>query len=219
MATPKSQRIAIMIIAVVMVVGTLGSFAVMILSTKNSQLDNQKQQDDYAQYQKDSQDYQLKLDMQGAQLSTKYYPVFKQYKDVPAKFSLDSVTKLVKKDLLVGTGEEITDTTNFAAYYIGWNPEGKVFDQSIESTSLKSPFPINGLKTTGVIEGWKTGLIGMKIGGVRSLAIPSDLAYGEAGSGDNIPPNTPIKFVVMAITQPETIPAPEIPQTLLQQQY
>jgi hypothetical protein len=56
---------------------------------------------------------------------------------------------------------------------------------------------------------------GMKIGGVRELTIPSDKAYGETGSGDNIPPNTPIRFIVMAIPLPATIEQPSYPASLL----
>lgn len=217
MAAPKSQRIAILTIMVVMIVGTLGSFAVMILDTKNTQSDNQLQQDAYEQYRIDSEKYQKQVDDQAAELSEKYYAVFEKYTDRPAEFAINSVTKLVKKDLKVGTGEKITDGSSFAAYYIGWNPEGKIFDQSVNGDSLKSPFDIDGLATASLIDGWKQGLVGMKIGGVRELSIPSDLAYGEGGSGDDIPPNTPIKFVVMAISKPEKIPEPEIPQILLQQ--
>lgn len=217
MATPKSQRIAIMIILVVTVIGTLGSFAVMILNTRNTQSESQSQQDALAQYQSDSEAYQEKIDAQGVVLSKQYYSAFKKYADTPAKFAIDSVNKLVKKDLKVGTGEKITGTTKFAAYYIGWNPEGKIFDQSIADGALKSPLPVDGLESASLIEGWKEGMIGMKIGGVRQLSIPSDLAYGEAGAGDDIPPNTPIKFVVMAIPKPEEIPKPEIPSALLQQ--
>lgn len=60
-----------------------------------------------------------------------------------------------------------------------------------------------------MIKGWSQGVIGMKIGGVRELTIPYDLAYGETGSGDKIPANTPLKFVIMLIEQPETIVQPE----------
>lgn len=216
MATPKSQRIGILIILVVTVIGTVGSFAVMILDTQNQQVESKKLQDVYAQYQADSEAYQAKLDAQAVELSAKYYPTFSKFASRPAKFDIDSVDELTKTDLLVGTGEEVNDTTLFSAYYIGWNPDGKIFDQSIADGALKSPLAVNGLGVAGLIEGWKTGLIGMKIGGVRELAIPSDLAYGETGQGDDIPPNTPLKFIVMAIEQPETIAAPEIPQELYQ---
>ena len=48
----------------------------------------------------------------------------------------------------------------------------------------------------------------MKVGGVRELTIPSDLAYGETGSGDSIPANTPLKFVIMTIPTPTAIEQP-----------
>lgn len=218
MATPKRQRIGILIILVVLVIGTIGSFAVLILQTQNTQQVDVAQQEAIQQYQQDQAEYQAKLDEQAAELSKEYYPIFSEYADVPAKFSIDSVTKLTTKDLRTGTGETINGSTQFAAYYIGWNPDGKVFDQSIADGALKSPIPVAGLANAGLIQGWKEGLLGMKIGGVRELSIPSDLAYGEAGQGDDIPPNTPLKFVVMAIELPEQIPTPQIPTELLQQQ-
>jgi hypothetical protein len=66
-----------------------------------------------------------------------------------------------------------------------------------------------------VIKGWTDGTVGMKVGGVRELTIPSDQAYGATGSGTNIPPNTPLKFVIMVIPTPETIPQAAIPPELL----
>ena len=51
--------------------------------------------------------------------------------------------------------------------------------------------------------GWYDGVEGMKIGGVREVTIPAGLAYGETGSGEDIPPNTPIKFLIMAIPPAE----------------
>lgn len=216
MATPKSTRIGILVIAVVMVVGTVGSFAVMILDTQNQRAEDEALQVVYAKYQADSEAYQAKLDAQAQELSDKYYPIFKKYESRPAPFDIDSVNELKKTDLLVGSGKKITDTTAFAAYYIGWNPDGKVFDQSVAGGSLDSPISVDGLAQASLIEGWKTGLVGMNIGGVRELAIPSDLAYGESGQGNDIPPNTPLKFIVMAVSQPEPIDPPTIPNELLQ---
>jgi FKBP-type peptidyl-prolyl cis-trans isomerase len=85
----------------------------------------------------------------------------------------------------------------------GWNPKGVVFDQSISDGKLIAPIAGGNL-----ITGWNEGVIGMKIGGVRELSIPSDKAYGSTGSGDNIPPNTPIKFIVMIIPKVEDVPVP-----------
>lgn len=210
MATPKGQRIGIIIITVVMIVGTLGSFAVMILSMQNSNADTAKTQAAYTKYQADLAEYQKQVAAQATELSDKYYETFSAYSDYPEAFDINSVSELKTKDLKVGTGATIDDDTEYAAYYIGWNPKGKVFDTSINGDALKAP-----IDTSSLIEGWAKGVKGMKIGGVRLIEIPSDLAYGEKGSGDDIPANTPIKFVVMAIEKPEEITQPGIPADLL----
>ncbi len=58
------------------------------------------------------------------------------------------------------------------------------------------------------------GVVGMKIGGVREITIPAAQAYGEAGSGEDIPANTPLKFILMIIPSPEKIAEPEMPAEL-----
>lgn len=203
MATPKSQRIGIWIIAIVLTVGTLGSFLVMGLSVGNRKIDQANQQ-------KDLTDYQNQVAAQAKTLSDKYYTEFSKYASFPAVFNADGVKTLGIKDLKVGDGAELKSDTPYSAYYIGWNPKGVIFDQSISNGTLRAP-----LAGGNMIPGWNEGIIGMKIGGVRELSIPSDKAYGATGSGDNIPANTPIKFVVMVIPKVEDIP---VPASLLQSQ-
>jgi FKBP-type peptidyl-prolyl cis-trans isomerase len=197
MATPKSQRIGIWIIAIVMLVGTVGSFAVMILANKNAKIDQEqqaKQQEElYEEYKKQMEE-QVK---QADELSVKYYPLFQAYKTSPAEFDQAIVTdKVLTSDLVAGDGATITKDTKYKAYYIGWNPRGKMFDSSFDGDKLKAPIDT---ALVNLIQGWSDGVIGMKVGGVREMTIPSDLAYGDKGSGDDIPPNTPIKFIVMII--------------------
>lgn len=197
MSTTRSQRIGIWIIAVVLAIGTIGSFFVVILANDN-------QANDQATAQKLYAEYQAKVQAQTDELSKKYYPVISEFANRVASYNADEVTSLSTVDLKEGDGEAIGDSTTYSAYYIGWNPEGKIFDQSIDGTKLKAPLPGSGL-----IKGWTDGVKGMKLGGVRELTIPADLAYGDKGSGDLIPPHTPIKFIVLAIPTPETIPLPD----------
>lgn len=219
-STSPRQRVFIILIAAVMIVGTLGSFAVLVLATQQDQQSAQRQQEAQAELEAIQAEYQQLVNAQAEQLSERYYEKFSKYEDVPAEFEIESVTELKTEDLETGSGATIDDQTAFGTYYIGWNPDGTVFDGSLEGDTLKPPFVIeDGLASAGVIEGWKQGIVGMKIGGVRLLEIPSDLAYGEAGSGDSIPPNTPIKFVVMTIEKPETIPFPDIPDRLIEEAY
>jgi len=227
MATTKAQRIGVSIILVVTVIGTLGSFAAMILGQENAVKDAKVQQQEYDEYQKKVEEYQSKVQAQADELSAKYYPVFSQYASQAVEFNLDEAEKggLKTEDVLVGDGEEVTDATNLSAYYIGWLPSGKVFDQSIDTSKLKSPIGLSPtLADAQVIAGWKEGIKGMKMGGVRVITIPSEKAYGEDGSKDStgketIPANTPLKFVVMAIPVPEEIATPEYPQSMLQGLY
>ena len=47
-----------------------------------------------------------------------------------------------------------------------------------------------------VIQGWDKGVAGMKIGGQRTLIIPSEMGYGSRGAGGAIPPNATLVFDV-----------------------
>ena len=64
MATSKAQRWGILVILIVTVVGTLGSFAVMGLSTQNDAADAAKQQKIIQDYQSAYYEYQTKVDSQ-----------------------------------------------------------------------------------------------------------------------------------------------------------
>jgi peptidylprolyl isomerase len=104
-------------------------------------------------------------------------------------------TKLVTKDITVGTGTEVTKTSKVTVDYVGVNCSGKIFDSSFNEGG--KPYEVD-IAEGGVIQGWLDGLPGMKAGGVRLLAIPPELAYKDVGSGELIPPNEPLFFVVRA---------------------
>lgn len=212
MATRKSQRIFIWIITIVMIVGTLFSFIVMILGSQNSQADQARTNDLMAQYQKQTDAWQKDVDAQAAKLSDKYYKDFKPYGTVPKAFASNDVKKLEIKDLKKGTGKVIKDGSDYSAYYIVWNPKGDICQQSIEGKKLNAPID----PSQGTIDGWTDGVKGMKIGGIRELTIPADLAYADQAKDECITANTPLKFILMAIPHVKEIPQPQPSAELLQ---
>jgi FKBP-type peptidyl-prolyl cis-trans isomerase len=221
MATPRSQRIGIWIIAIVLAIGTVGSFFAMILGTQNQAIDTANLKKIENEYQTKVSERDKKVEAQSKELSATYYPEFSTYESVPAAFNGDEIKELTKNDLKVGDGAEIKKGTEYSAYYIGWDPKGVIFDQSISDGALKEPIS-GGSSTSSMILGWDEGVIGMKTGGVRELSIPSDKAYGEKGNGSNIAANTPIKFVIMIIPKITEVPQVTVPQELLdyyQSQY
>jgi FKBP-type peptidyl-prolyl cis-trans isomerase FkpA len=72
------------------------------------------------------------------------------------------------------------------------NTKGKKFDSSLDRGDPFS-FALGGGQ---VIKGWDEGVDGMKIGGKRTLLIPSNLGYGARGAGGVIPANATLLFEV-----------------------
>jgi peptidylprolyl isomerase len=104
-------------------------------------------------------------------------------------------TKLVIKDLKVGTGAVVTASQTLTVDYIGVAcSTGAIFDSSY-ATGQPASFPL-----TGVIAGWTQGIPGMKVGGERLLGIPSNLAYGTQGRAPSIAPDEALWFVVHVIS-------------------
>jgi len=210
-STTKAQRFLLWTVAILMLVGTIGSFAMIVIANSNNKSDRARYQDLMSQYQKEYADYQTKVSEQATELSEKYFSIFSPYATRVGVFDKGSVEDLKTEDIVIGDGEDLTSDSSFTAYYIGWNPDGKIFDQSIDGNSLKAPYTA----TPGmVIDGWTKGVDGMKVGGIRELTIPSDLAYGASGQGADIQPNTPLKFVIMTIEKPEEIAPPEMSDEL-----
>lgn len=114
------------------------------------------------------------------------------------------VPALQKVDVVVGTGATATAGTTVTVHYTGWlydehtaDHHGSKFDSSRDRNQ---PFTFE-LGAGDVIRGWDQGVEGMKVGGRRTLVIPSSLAYGTAGSGP-IPPNAALVFDIelLAVT-------------------
>lgn len=97
---------------------------------------------------------------------------------------------LVYYEMTLGNGKQPNLQSNVEVHYHGTLTDGTVFDSSVDRGQTIS-FPL-----AGVIKGWQEGLQMMKEGGKATLIIPEDLAYGEAGSGEVIPPGATLKFEV-----------------------
>jgi len=95
-------------------------------------------------------------------------------------------------DVKEGTGDAVKPGGRVKVHYTGWltDDKGTVFDSSV-TRGEPIEFPL-----TGVIKGWQEGIPGMKVGGVRRLKIPADLAYGKRGAGGAIPPDATLVFEV-----------------------
>ena len=216
--TTGRQRIVIVVIAIFMLLSTFALYASVIMgggsSSTTSTADNEKVERFNELYQK----YLNAVDKQSAELSSKYFDTFVSYKSRVKAYNAADITTTTAKDLVVGTGAEVTDENfvDYSAYYIGWLSDETIFDSSFDDaanpTSLKAP--LEG--TTNMIEGWLEGIVGMKIGGVREISIPSALAYGDQEQG-SIPADSPLKFVVMLIDpvgDPEFAESEELQQLM-----
>ena len=104
-------------------------------------------------------------------------------------------TQLLTKDLVAGTGPEVTPGVTMQTHYllVTWSDK-----QELDSSwSRGEPFPLEDVGRAQVIDGWNEGLIGMKQGGRRLLVVPPDKGYGQGGNG--IRPGETLVFVVDAV--------------------
>ncbi len=120
----------------------------------------------------------------------------------PAQTAMNSVTPsdgLQVTDIKVGTGLTPKPGQTCVVHYTGWlyvnGAKGKKFDSSLDR---KQPFSFV-LGEHKVIEGWERGVATMKVGGKRTLIIPSALGYGSQGSPPSIPPNATLIFEVQLL--------------------
>ena len=104
--------------------------------------------------------------------------------DAQQEITIDSMTdentsELLVEDIEEGSGAEVKSGDTVLMHYSGTLDDGTKFDSSYDrGTPLEFTVGVGQ-----VIKGWDQGVPGMKVGGKRKLTIPSDLAYGEGGTG------------------------------------
>src|SRR6187397_1001258 len=106
--------------------------------------------------------------------------------DVSIPADTEPPAELVIDDLTVGEGDEATAGHNAEVHYVGvsWST-GEQFDASWDRGDT---FGFR-LGRGQVIQGWDSGVQGMRVGGQRRLTLPPHLAYGPRGAGGVIGPN------------------------------
>jgi len=125
--------------------------------------------------------------------------------DIPPNAKLLFEVKLLKvvrteiTDTQVGSGEAAQAGQHVTVHYTGWlfdknaaENKGAKFDSSRDRNE---PFEFP-LGMGRVIQGWDSGVQGMKVGGQRTLVIPPEMGYGQRGAGGVIPPNAALLFEV-----------------------
>ncbi len=103
---------------------------------------------------------------------------------------LTTESGLQYKILSKGNGASPKATDQVKVHYKGTLLDGKVFDSSYDRNE-PATFPLNQ-----VIKGWTEGLQLMQVGDKFQFFIPYNLAYGEMGRGETIPPATVLTFEV-----------------------
>ena len=98
-------------------------------------------------------------------------------------------------DIVIGSGDVVSDNSKITAHYTGaLCATGVVFQSSLDSSK-----PLT-FELSEVIQGWREGLIGMRVGGERRLIIPAALAYGRKRASGAIPADSDLVFDIQLIS-------------------
>ena len=103
-----------------------------------------------------------------------------------------NLPELKTTDNQIGTGKEAVKGALITVHYDGFLEDGTKFDSSRDRGQ---PFQVV-LGAGRVIKGWDQGVMGMKVGGKRTLNIPAHLGYGERQIGQFIKPNSNLIFQI-----------------------
>lgn len=107
---------------------------------------------------------------------------------------IDKVASLQIIDIEEGTGATVPEGATITAHYTGALCKNGIIFQSSHDFGKPISFGLDQ-----VIQGWTKGVPGMKVGGMRRLIIPSEMAYGSARAASNIPPNSDLVFDIELI--------------------
>ena len=105
--------------------------------------------------------------------------------------AVSSPATLTKTDNTVGTGAEAVTGKSVTVDYTLWLYSASAAD--FKGSQLESgPYTFT-IGSTNTIQGFQQGVLGMKVGGKRTILVPASLGYGATGSG-KVPPNSGLVF-------------------------
>ena len=189
MATRKSQRIAIWAIAIAMLVGTVGGFAVLMIDPGG------EMQRELA-YERQLAEWEEQMEEEARQRAEANRPL-EGYEATP--FEAGDVTELKVEVLEEGDGAVLDEDSTISANYFGWTSDGEIFDSTNQNGEVNpAQFGLNQ-----VISGWTQGLSGVKVGSTVKLTIPSSMAYGDDESTGG--PTGPLVFIVEVVEKVEEV--------------
>ena len=100
--------------------------------------------------------------------------------------------ELLVEEVVTGDGPPVEQGQTITADYFGQLPDADApFDESFSKEPFSAPIGVGSL-----IAGWDQGLVGVPVGSRVVMSIPSDLGYGDAGAGADIPGGATLFFVI-----------------------
>lgn len=96
------------------------------------------------------------------------------------------------EDKVIGKGPVARAGNKITVYYVG---RLKANDKQFDSCLNGPGFRFN-LGRGEVIKGWDVGVLGMRVGGKRTISVPAGMAYGRKGQPPVIPPHSALVFDV-----------------------
>ncbi|MBR2994035.1 FKBP-type peptidyl-prolyl cis-trans isomerase [Candidatus Saccharibacteria bacterium] len=221
--TSPKQRFFIILIAVIMLGSIIASYAAIVINgSKTSDTSETGAEADpelIAEYESAYNAKQAEF----KEATKDSFDKFIKYKSEIKAYNETSANEngVQTRDLKTGSGKTLTsDDSDYLAYYVGWCADESVFDSSFDDNNNPTAFSKVLDASLGMIEGWNIGVEGMKLGGIREITVPGELAYGDSMEicGGY---NKPLKFMVMAVENKDPLKtlASELDTAYMRLQY
>jgi len=196
--TSPKQRFFIILIAVLMLGSIIASYAAIVISGSQGGTNGESTEIDDAKVAEYEEAYN-KIQAEFTEKTKGDYETFSKYLSEVKGYNEAAANEdgVKTRDLVKGSGDKVGED-NYLAYYVGWCADETVFDSSFDDNDNPTGFAKILDPSLGMIEGWDQGVNGMRLGGVREITVPGELAYGdqmEICGGYN----KPLKFIVMAV--------------------